>query len=268
VAGPGRNRRHSLDSLTLVDGLALFGFLSISAVLAAAEFAFFPVSRAELALSSDSLGARAVRMLGKPRDLLIGLVVGISISNVAAVVFVLRIASRAFTTEPRRTVALLVALLVVSVLIAIVGRLLPRVYVAHNPETAALALAWPVAILLVPFYPLMKLVLFLTSGLSLAQGVKRVPYRVLGDDAVGVDGSCRIEEVNAVLGTNISRQEGCDTIAGFVRALVGRTPAEGNEYTAQGLVFLVEKVAGETIEQVVIKGRGLGRARGLGQSGG
>jgi putative hemolysin len=428
-----------LDPLTLIDGLVLFGFLCISAVLATAEFAFFSASRDELSLTGDKRSDRLVRMLGKPQDLLINLLVGTSISNVAAVFFALRIALRAFPGQPAGTIASVVSLVIVSILIAIVARLLPKIYVAHNPETAALNLARPVFILLLPLYPLMKVVFLLTQGLFLAGtqarelllkagelramakaeadselsgpeeremisaifemrdttvrevmipridmvaaessttvneaikiiargGHSRIPvytktvddtvgvlhardlfkfvanggldspirdvireayfvpeskrvkellnefrarkthmaivvdefggvvglvtledvieqivgeiydehevesalYHALGENAVRVDGKVRIEDLNEVLGTHIRKEEDYDTIAGFVYNLVGKVPSQGEEYEADGLVFLVEKVTGQRIERVVIKGEGVGRAKDLGGQG-
>jgi CBS domain containing-hemolysin-like protein len=421
-----------LDSLTLIDGLVLFGFLSISAVLATAEFAFFSASRDELAGASDRRSGLLVRMLGKPQELLINLLVGTSISNVAAVFFALRISWRAFPSGTARTVASIVSLVIISVLLAILARLLPKIYVAHNPETAALNLARPVFVLLLPLYPLVKTVQLLTQGFFLAGtqarelllkagelramaradaegessgreeremisgifemrdttarevmvpridmisaessttvaeavkiiargGHSRIPvytktvdntigvlhardlfkfvadggletpissvirqayfvpeskrvkellselrarkthmaivvdefggvvglvtledvieqivgeiydehevelklYSVLGDDVVRVDGKVRIEELNEVLKTEIKKEEDYDTIAGFLYNLVGKVPSEGEEYEACGLKFLIEKVTGQRIEWVVIKGEGIGKA--------
>jgi putative hemolysin len=85
-------------------------------------------------------------------------------------------------------------------------------------------------------------------------------YQPVGKDSVRVDGKARIDDLNEALKTSISKEEDYDTIAGFLYNLVGRVPAEGEEHQAGGLRFLVEKVTGQRIEQVVIKGVGLGGA--------
>ncbi|MFZ1947809.1 MAG: hemolysin family protein [bacterium] len=421
-----------LDSATLLDVLILLGLVCVSAVLATGEFAFFSASRDDLAKASDKRSRRVLGMLGKPQELLINLLVGTSICNVMAVLFALRIAWRAFPEGGARTVAGVVTLIIVSVVIAIFARLLPKIYVAHNSETAALNLARPVFMLLLPIYPLVKALLVLTRGLFLAGaqarevllkagelramaradaesesggkderemisaifemrdtvvrevmvpridmvsaerattvgeamqiivqgGHSRVPvydktvdnvvgvlhardlfklvargemdtaiggvvreayfvpetkqakdlmkemrarkthmaivvdefggvvglatledvieqivgeiydehevvaklYQSVGKDSVRVDGKARIDDLNEALKTSISKEEDYDTIAGFLCNLVGRVPAEGEEHEAGGLRFLVEKVTGQRIEQVVIKGVGLGGA--------
>lgn len=427
-----------MDSHTLVDGLIFFGFLTLSAVFATAEFAFFSASREELAGTSDRRSGLLVRMLGKPQELLINLLVATSISNVAAVFFALRISWRAFPEGTARAVSSIIILVVVSVLIAILARLLPKIYVAHNPETAAMNLARAVFVLLLPLYPLVKVVLLLTQGFFLAgtqarelllkagelramaradaegessgreeremisgifelrdttarevmvpridmisaessttvgEAVKLIaggghsripvytktidntvgvlhardlfkfvaegaletpiarlireayfvpeskrikellselrarkthmaivvdefggvvglvtledvieeivgeiydeheveskPFQALGDDVVRVDGKARIEELNQALKTEINKEEDYDTIAGFLYNLVGKVPSEGEEYEACGLRFLVEKVTGQRIERVVMKGAGVGKAaRGVGR---
>ncbi len=421
-----------MDSSTLVDVLVLFGFLCVSAVLATGEFAFFSASRDALAKLSDKRSGMLMRLLGKPQELLINLLVGTSICNVMAVLFALRIAWRAFPTGHGKTVASVIVLLIVSIMIAILARLLPKIYVAHNPESAALNLAKPVFVLLIPIYPLVKAVLLLTQGFFLAGvqarelllkagelraiaradaesesggkeereminaifemrdtiarevmvpridmvsaessttigeavniiaqgGHSRIPvynkivdntvgilhardlfklvtegrldspisnvireayfvpeskrvkellkelrerkthmaivvdefggvvglvtledvieqivgeiydehdvelklFQILSDDSVRVDGKVRIEDLNEALKTQIKKEEDYDTIAGFLYNLVGKVPSEGDQYEAGGLVFIVEKVTGQRIERVMIKGEGIGRA--------
>jgi putative hemolysin len=423
---------NGLHSITLVDALVVFGFLAISAVLAAGEFAFFSISRDALARLSDRRSGLLKRMLAKPQGLLINLLVGTSISNVMAVLFAFRITWRAFPSGAARTIATVAVLLVVSVLTAILARLLPRIYVAHNPEAAALKLARPVFALLLPMYPLVKALLLLTQGFFLAGvqarelllkagelraiaradaeidsggreeremisaifemrdtvarevmvpridmvaaegsttvaeavdiiaqgGHSRIPvysktvdnvigvlhardlfkfvteggldapissvvrdayfipeskrvkellqelrerkthmaivvdefggvvglvtledvieqivgeiydehevepklFQALGDGSVRVDGKIRIDDLNEALGTHVKKEEDYDTIAGFLYNLVGRVPSEGDQYEAEGLSFVVEKVTGQRIERVVIKG--VGRAAG------
>ena len=157
-----------MDSPTLIDVLVLLALLCVSAVLATGEFAFFSASRDVLAKTEDKRSRFLLRMLGKPQEQLINLLVGTSICNVMAVLFALRIAWRAFPQGSARTIASVVVLILVSLLVAIFARLLPKIYVANNPETAALNLAQPVFALLLPIYPLVKGILLLTQGLFLA----------------------------------------------------------------------------------------------------
>jgi putative hemolysin len=154
-----------VDWATLLDVLILLGLVSVSAVLASGEFAFFSASRRELAEAEDERSRRVAVMLGRPWELLMSLTVGASICDVVAVLFALRIAWRAFPEGAARIVASVVTLVLVSAIIAVFARLLPRIYAAHNPETAAGILARPVSVLLLPVYPLVKALTALTRGL-------------------------------------------------------------------------------------------------------
>jgi CBS domain containing-hemolysin-like protein len=413
-----------------VDILLVILFLGLSALFAAGEFAFFSVSRDDLERLNDRRARTALRMLAQPHELMIKLLIGSSVSNVLVAVFGLRSAWHAFPEGSARAIASVAALLVASILIATLARLLPRVYVGHNPETAAVRLARPVSALLVPIWPVVKGVALLTRGLSLAGiqareallkagqlraiarvgdggesgeqdereminaifemrdtvvrevmvpridmlcaeatttvgeaikiiatgGHSRIPVydktvdnilgilhvrdlfkfleeggldapvgdvlrdayfvpeskkvrdllkelrrlkthmaivvdefggvvglatledvleeivgeiydeydeeqmlvQVLGDHEVSVDGTVRIEDLNEAIRADITEDEDYDTIAGYLYNLLGRVPAEGDEYEAGGLSFVIQKVTGQRIERVLIRGQGLG----------
>jgi putative hemolysin len=83
---------------------------------------------------------------------------------------------------------------------------------------------------------------------------------VRGDDEVSVDGKVRIDDLNETIGTEIAEEEDYDTIAGYLYNLLGKVPSEGDQYEADGLRFVVDKVTGQRIERVTIKGEGVGKA--------
>jgi putative hemolysin len=421
-----------LDPSLWVDILLLLVFLGLSALFSAGEFAFFSASEDELEKRSDRRARIAVGMLSKPQELMIKLLVASSLSGVLSALFALRIAWLAFPLGSAKAIASIVSLVVVSVLLAILTRLLPRIYVAKNPEIAACTLARPVFVLFLPIYPVVKAILLLTRGLFLAGGraremllksgqlraiaraeedsessgndeqeminaifemrdtvvrevmvpridmvcaeatttvreaVKviaegghsRIPIynktiddirgilhardlfgfiqqggldagikdilrdayfvpeskkvrdlltelrplkthmaivvdefggvvglatledvleeivgeiydeyeeelklvQVVSDDEVRVDGKVRIDDLNETIGTRIAEEEDYDTIAGYLYNFLGKVPSEGDEYEAEGLSFVIEKVTGQRIEQVLIKGEGVGIA--------
>jgi putative hemolysin len=421
-----------LGPSTLVDILLLAVFLCLSALFFAGEFAFFSVSRDELRKMGDRRSRIALRMLAKPNELMINLLVGSSVCNVLSALFALRIVWRLFPQGSVKLIASIIAILIVSVLIAIFARFVPRIYVARNPDIAVLTLAKPIFVFFVPIYPVVRGVLLLTQGLFLAGsqaremllkagqlraiakagadsevtekdeqeminaifdmrdtivreimvpridmvcaeatttvgeaikviargGHSRIPIynktvdnidgilhardlfefvakggldskitgilrdayfipeskkvrdllkelrrrkthmaivvdefggviglatledvleeivgeiydeyeeelelvQVVGDDTVRVDGKARIEELNDSLRTEIPKEEDYDTIAGYLYNLFGKVPSEGEQYETGGLRFVVEKVTGQRIERVVIKGEGIGTA--------
>lgn len=426
-----------MDPSTLADVLLLAAFLCLSALFSAGEFAFFSVSRSELEEERDKRAALALKMLSAPQELMIKLLVSSSFCNVLVALFALRIAWRAYPEGPSRMVAAGISLLVVAILIAILTRLLPRIYVAHDPVSAVLAMTRPVYVLFLPLYPFVKGVFLLTQGLFLAGaqaremllkagqlraiarveadgstigseeqemidgifemrdtivrevmvpridmvcaeatttvaeamkiisegGHSRIPvYNRTVDNVIGilhardlmgvigggevsspiggilraayfipesmkvdallrelrrrkthiavvvdefggvvglvtledvleeivgeiydeyeeeerlvqvvsgnevlVDGKTHIEELNEILGTGLKKEEDYDTIAGYLYNLLGKVPSQGDEFQADGLRFLVDRVAGQRIERVRIMAEGLGERAKTGE---
>jgi CBS domain containing-hemolysin-like protein len=421
-----------LDPSTLADVLLLAAFLCLSALFSAGEFAFFSVSRSELEEENNRRARLALRMLSAPQELMIKLLVSSSFCNVLVALFALRIAWRAYPDGTGRMIAAAVGLLIVAIMIAILTRLLPRVYVAHDPVSAVVAVTRPVYVLFLPLYPFVKGVYLLTQGLFLAGaqaremvlkagqlkaiakaegegggigsderemingifemrdtlarevmvpridmvcaeatttvaeamkvisegGHSRIPVynktvdniigilhardlmgviaggdvaspisgmlrnayfipesmkvdsllkdlrkrkthmavvvdefggvvglvtledvleeivgeiydeyeeeerlvQVVNADEVLVDGKTHIEELNEMLGTELIKEEDYDTIAGYLYNLLGKVPSQGDEYEADGLRFVVDRVAGQRIERVRIMAKGLGES--------
>jgi len=419
-----------LDPSTLADVLLLAAFLCLSALFSAGEFAFFSVSRSEIEEENSRRARMALRMLSSPQELMIKLLVSSSFCNVLVALFALRIAWRAYPEGTGHLVAAAVALLLVAIMIAILTRLLPRVYVAHDPVSAVVAVTRPVYVLFLPLYPFVKGVYLLTQGLFLAgaqaremvlkagqlraiaraegegagigsdeqemingifemrdtlarevmvpridmvcaeatttvgeamkvisegghsripvynktvdniigimhardligfiaggdvaspiSGILRNAYfipesmkvdsllkelrkrkthmavvvdefggvvglvtledvieeivgeiydeydeeeklvQVVSPDEVLVAGKTHIEELNEILGTGLNKEEDYDTIAGYLYNLLGKVPSQGDEHEADGLRFVVDRVAGQRIERVRIIGKGLG----------
>jgi CBS domain containing-hemolysin-like protein len=419
-----------LDPSTLADVLLLAAFLCLSALFSAGEFAFFSVSRSELEEENSRRARLALKMLSAPQELMIKLLVSSSFCNVLVALFALRIAWRAYPEGTGRMIAAGVGLLIVAIMIAILTRLLPRIYVAHDPVSAVVAVARPVYVLFLPLYPFVKGVYVLTQGLFLAGaqaremvlkagqlraiakaegegagigsdeqdmingifemrdtlarevmvpridmvcaeatttvdeamkvisegGHSRIPVynktvdniigilhardlmgviaggevtspisgmlrnayfipesmkvdsllkelrkrkthmaivvdefggvvglvtledvleeivgeiydeyeeeeklvQVVNPDEVLVDGKTHIEELNEILGTELTKEEDYDTIAGYLYNLLGKVPSQGDEFEADGLRFVVDRVAGQRIERVRIIAEGLG----------
>jgi CBS domain containing-hemolysin-like protein len=421
-----------LEPSLLIDVLFLIVFLGLSALFFAGEFAFFSVSREELERDSDKRSRLVLRMLANPNELMINLLLGSSLSSVLAALFALRLTWQLWPHGTAKLAASAICLVIVATLVATLARLLPRVYVAQDPEEAARRLAKPIFVLFVPIYPIVKGVLLLTQKLFLAGsqaselllkagqlraiarasensesgeqgeremieaifemrdtiareimvpridmvcaeatttageaikvisegGHSRIPVynktiddisgilhardlfkfveeggldrgikdilreayfvpeskkvadllkdlrrrkthmaivvdefggvvglatledvleeivgeiydeyeeelelvQVIGDDEVRVDGKVRIDDLNETLSTRITEEEDYDTLAGYLYNLLGKVPSEGDEHEADGLRFSVEKVTGQRIERVIIKGQGVGKA--------
>ncbi|HEV8676045.1 MAG TPA: hemolysin family protein [Methylomirabilota bacterium] len=125
----------------ILDLLLLFGFLVVSGLLAGAEAAYFSLGR--LGATADSDDPRAspllTRLLAKPHDLLITILVGITVVNIAASALATSLAATAF--GPR---GVGVAIPVMIFLIVVFGEVLPMTVAVDSPRRFGLAAAYPV----------------------------------------------------------------------------------------------------------------------------
>src|SRR5262249_27755958 len=126
----------------VLDLLLLIGFLGISALLAGAEAAYFSLSRlgsAHLEPEESPGHALLARVLRDPRDLLITLLVGITLVNIAASALATQVATALFGP---RGVGLAIPLMVF--LIVVFGEVLPMTLAVGAPHRFGLALVRPV----------------------------------------------------------------------------------------------------------------------------
>ncbi len=125
-----------------LDLILLVTFLGISALLAGAEAAYFSLTRLGSAHlePEDSPGhALLVRVLRDPRDLLITLLVGITLVNIAASALATQVATTLF--GPR---GIGIAIPVMVFLIVVVGEVLPMTIAVSKPHGFGLLVARPV----------------------------------------------------------------------------------------------------------------------------
>ena len=157
-----------MDPWALLDILFFLVFLGLSTLFFAGEFAFFSVSVDVLERNGGRRTGFVMRMLANPNELMISLLLGSSLCSVLAALFALRLTWLYWAEGPAKIVASAVCLVIVGLLVAVLARLLPRVWVAQDPEAAARRLAKPIYVLFVPIYPIVKGVALVTQKLFLA----------------------------------------------------------------------------------------------------
>jgi putative hemolysin len=157
-----------LNPSALLDILLFIVFLGLSALFFAGEFAFFSVSVDELEKNGDRRSGLVLRMLSNPNELMISLLLSSSLCSVLAALFALRFTWLFWPEGAAKFAASAVCLVTVGLMIAVLVRLLPRAYVAQDPEAAAKRLAKPLFALFVPIYPIVKSVALLTQKVFLA----------------------------------------------------------------------------------------------------
>jgi CBS domain containing-hemolysin-like protein len=126
----------------LLDALLLLGLVAVSGLLAGAEAAYFSLGRHGTARRDEDaspLRAQVARLLENPRDLLITLVVGITLVNIAA-----SAVATAVATDLLGRTGVGVAISVMIFLIVVFGEVLPMTLAVESPRRFGFAAAWPV----------------------------------------------------------------------------------------------------------------------------
>ena len=126
----------------ILDVILLAGFLGVSALLAGAEAAYFSLTRlgsAHLEPEESPGHALLVRVLRDPRDLLITLLVGITLVNIAASALATQVATTLFGPQ-----GIAIAIPVMVFLIVVFGEVLPMTIAVGMPHRFGLLVARPV----------------------------------------------------------------------------------------------------------------------------
>jgi magnesium and cobalt exporter, CNNM family len=149
-----------VDSLVLK--LLLLGVLVLaSALLTGAEAAYFSLGRARLRRLTEAPGDRSgtTRLVERPNDLLVTLLVGITLINIGAAAIAATIAHDWFS--PR--VALVVEVVAMILLLTTFGEVLPMTLAVKYPEPFLAVVHWPVTWLARVLAPLRRVLGGLTA---------------------------------------------------------------------------------------------------------
>jgi putative hemolysin len=165
-----------LDRLVL-DFLLLLGFLAASAILAGAEAAYFSLGRVGTVPVEDQgsrLGRLLASLLKDPHDLLITILVGITLVNIAGTAVATSVATSLF--GPR---AVGVVIPVMIFLIVIFGEVLPMTVAVGSPRMFGLVAAWPIRALAWALTPVRGLLGAFTQLVSRAVSREETPQTAI-----------------------------------------------------------------------------------------
>ncbi|MFH1862172.1 MAG: hemolysin family protein [bacterium] len=159
--------------LLLILGVSLI----FSAFFSSVETAFFSLTQsilAELKEARDSRSKRVIRLLDRPKELLVTILTGNTIVNVAIAVIAALLALRlcSILNFPA-SAGLAIEIISVSVLILIVGEIMPKIIALKFATTWALWTALPIGVIRVLLFPITKLLTSMSAGLSRLLGVER-----------------------------------------------------------------------------------------------
>ena len=141
----------SVDSLIALELVGLGTLLLCSALLTGAEAAFFSLGRArlrKLALEAGKEPGPLTPLLERPHELLVTLLVGITLVNIAAAALAASVAGQLFGSS-----GLAVAIPTMIFLLTVFGEVLPMTVAVEHPRRFSAAVSRPVAWLSVLLAP-------------------------------------------------------------------------------------------------------------------
>jgi putative hemolysin len=157
-----------VDSLTGLELASLGVLVLLSALLTGAEAAYFSLGRSRLKRLAEEQGPERdpfVPLLTRPHELLVTLLVGITLVNIAASALAAAMAARLFGPA-----GLAIAIGAMTVLIVVFGEVLPMTLAVEHPERYSAWVSRPVAWLSALLWPVR----------AILNGLTAVTLRVVG----------------------------------------------------------------------------------------
>jgi putative hemolysin len=149
--------------------IATVALLLVSALIAAAEVAFFsltPPQLQRLGASGKSAGHKITQLLEKPKSLIATIVLSHNLVNIGVVILSESLADALLHFPEYPMLSFVLQVVVVTFFIVLVGEVIPKLYSAANPEGIALIFVYPVEFLVRLFSPLNFLLVKSTSLLD------------------------------------------------------------------------------------------------------
>jgi putative hemolysin len=131
-----------MDNALSLKLLGLLVLVGCSALLTGAEAAYFSLGRARLKQMTEHRPARAplVPLIERPHDLLVTLLVGITLINIAASALAAAVAEELFGSR-----GLAVAIAGMIFVLTVFGEVLPMTIAVQHPLQFSMLVSWPVA---------------------------------------------------------------------------------------------------------------------------
>ncbi len=160
----------------MTEVLLFIGLLVFSGFFSGSETAFFSLSKAhvrEFRASNDASARRVVRLLDRPRDLLVGILVGNTIVNTAAAsiaAITVHKVALAFSFDP--LLALLLQIAGVTFVLIVLVEISPKVFALRHNVAWAKTLSGPIRFFMVLLWPLTKMFVAFTEQVARLAGVE------------------------------------------------------------------------------------------------
>lgn len=142
--------QYSIDTNLVFGFLALFMLLFCSALISAAEVAFFSISQKDVddsILNKPSKGKIIAALLAKPKKLQATLLVANNFINIGIVILFFHVGHNLFSVIDSAIFEFILKVIVVTFLILLFGEVLPKVYASKNNISFAKWVAYPLFLL-------------------------------------------------------------------------------------------------------------------------
>ncbi|MBS1261407.1 MAG: hypothetical protein MAG453_00728 [Calditrichaeota bacterium] len=166
-----------MDSSTYWTELLVFiGLFVLSAFFSGSETAFFSLTKAQLRVlreRTDTGAHRVVRLLDRPRELLVSILIGNTVVNTsAASVAALAVYELALDAGFDTRWSLVLQILVVTFLLIVFVEISPKLFALQNNERWALLLSGPIRFAGWLLWPVSRLLVLFVDGLARVLGVE------------------------------------------------------------------------------------------------
>ena len=158
--------RHMSESFMII---SIFGFLILSAFFSGSETAFFSLSKIQikkLEKSNNKSSKRILRLLNKPKELLIIILLGNTLVNVAAASTAALIAislGEKYLQHFSQSIFMVIEIIIMTMLLLIFGELAPKLLAFSSPEKTARSSSFILEIMKYLFWPIIKILEFISS---------------------------------------------------------------------------------------------------------
>jgi len=153
--------------------VSIVGFLVLSAFFSGSETAFFSLSKIQLKKlekSKNKSSKRILRLLNNPKELLIIILLGNTIVNVAAASTAALIAisvGENYLQHFSQSILMIIEIIIMTILLLIFGELAPKLLAFSSPEKTARSSSFILEIIKYLFWPIIKILELISSIFSI-----------------------------------------------------------------------------------------------------
>jgi len=162
----------------LFEIILIFIFVVLSALFSGSETAFFSLSRVKLQHLKENGGVsalRVVQLLEKPRQLLITILIGNTLVNVATATLAALLTTKlSHLVQLDEAVVILLEIIVVTGMLLLLGEITPKIIAIKNAVAFSQRISLFISIIHFLFYPITIIITHFTSFLSDLLGLEEI----------------------------------------------------------------------------------------------